>query len=145
MTRPDMTLDNTPLIQEVRKPPWRPHALREWCSNVFLLQEQQFIRRCHVVMTMYMKTRFLLRAWPPLWSTGQSSYLQIERSRVPFLVVTDFLRSSGSGMGSLSLVRITEELLEWKSSGSGSRKSWLTAVGIRCADHTTPSIRKSLH
>jgi hypothetical protein len=31
--------------------------------------------------------------------------------------------------GPLSLVRITEELLEWKSSGSGSRKSRLTVVG----------------
>jgi hypothetical protein len=39
-------------------------------------------------------------------------------------------------------VGTTEELLEWKSSGSGSRKSRLTAVGIRCADHATPSIRK---
>jgi hypothetical protein len=37
----------------------------------------------------------------------------------------------------LSLMRITEELLESKSSGSGSRKPRLTAVGIRCADHTT--------
>jgi hypothetical protein len=44
--------------------------------------------------------------------------------------------------GPFSLVRITEKLLEWKSSGPGSRKSRLTAVGIRCADHATPSIRK---
>jgi hypothetical protein len=43
----------------------------------------------------------------------------------------------------LSLARITEELLEWKSRGSGSSKLRLTAVGIRCADHATPSIRKS--
>jgi hypothetical protein len=35
----------------------------------------------------------------------------------------------------LSLVRITEELIEWKSSGSTSRKTRLTAVGIRRADH----------
>jgi hypothetical protein len=47
--------------------------------------------------------------------------------------------------GLLSLVRISEELLEWKSSGSGSRKPILTAVRICCSDHTTPSIRKSLH
>jgi hypothetical protein len=47
--------------------------------------------------------------------------------------------------GSLSLMRITQELLEWKNRGSGSTKSRLTAVGIRCADHTTPSIRKSWH
>jgi hypothetical protein len=44
----------------------------------------------------------------------------------------------------LSFVRITEELFEWKSSGSESRKSRLTDVGIRCADHATPSINKKL-
>jgi hypothetical protein len=43
----------------------------------------------------------------------------------------------GLERGPLSLVRIIEELLEWKSSGSGSRKQ-NTAVGIRCADHATP-------
>jgi hypothetical protein len=47
--------------------------------------------------------------------------------------------------GPLSLVSITEELLEWTSSDSGSRKSRLTAGGICCADHATPSIRKSWH
>jgi hypothetical protein len=44
--------------------------------------------------------------------------------------------------GPLSLVRITEELLEWKSSSSRSRKPRLTAVAIGCAGHATPSIRK---
>jgi hypothetical protein len=34
-------------------------------------------------------------------------------------VLPDFLRSSGSGTGSLSLVSTIEELLEIKSSGSG--------------------------
>jgi hypothetical protein len=48
----------------------------------------------------------------------------------------------GLERGPLNLVRITGELLEWKISGSGSRKSRLTAVGIRCADYATPSIRK---
>jgi hypothetical protein len=33
--------------------------------------------------------------------------------------------------GPLNLVSITEELLEWKSSGPGSRKPILTVVGIR--------------
>jgi hypothetical protein len=51
----------------------------------------------------------------------------------------------GLERGPLSLVRIIEELLEWKSSGSGCRKSRLTAAGIRFADHATPSIRQSLH
>jgi hypothetical protein len=35
----------------------------------------------------------------------------------------------GLEWGPLSLVRIIEELLEWKSSGSG------------CADHAIPSVR----
>jgi hypothetical protein len=51
----------------------------------------------------------------------------------------------GLEWGPLSLVSITEELLEWKSSGSGSRKPRITAMGIRCADHATPSIHKSWH
>jgi hypothetical protein len=37
---------------------------------------------------------------PPLWSSGQSSWLQILRSRVRFPALPDFLRSSGSGTGS---------------------------------------------
>jgi hypothetical protein len=56
-----------------------------------------------------------------------------------------FWEAVGLERGPLSLVSITEELLEWKSSGSGSRKQRLTAMGIRRADHTTPSIRKSWH
>jgi hypothetical protein len=47
--------------------------------------------------------------------------------------------------GPLSHLRIIEELLEWKNNGSGYRKPRLTAVGIRCGDHATPSIRKSWH
>jgi hypothetical protein len=37
---------------------------------------------------------------PPLWSCGQSSWLQIQRSRVRFPALPDFLRSSESGTGS---------------------------------------------
>jgi hypothetical protein len=67
----------------------------------------------------------------PLWSSGQSSWLQIKRFRVWFPALPHFLRSSGSGTGST-------QLLEWKSSGSVSRKSRLTAVGFRCADDANP-------
>jgi hypothetical protein len=56
-----------------------------------------------------------------------------------------FWEVEGLEWGPISLVRISEELLEWKSSGSGSIRSRLTVVGIRCADHATPSIRKSWH
>jgi hypothetical protein len=37
---------------------------------------------------------------PPMWSSGQSSWLQIQRFRVRFPVLPDFLRNSGSGTGS---------------------------------------------
>jgi hypothetical protein len=37
--------------------------------------------------------------WPPLWSIGQSSWLQIQRSRVQLPALSDFLRGSGSGKG----------------------------------------------
>ena len=47
-----------------------------------------------------------------LWSSGQSFWLQIHRSRVRFPALPDFLSSSGSGTGPLSLVRSIEELLE---------------------------------
>jgi hypothetical protein len=40
------------------------------------------------------------RLRPPLWSDGQSSWLQIQRSRFRFSLLPDFLRSSGSGTGS---------------------------------------------
>ena len=36
----------------------------------------------------------------PLWSSGQSFWLQIQRSRVRFPALSDFLSSSGSGTGS---------------------------------------------
>jgi hypothetical protein len=38
--------------------------------------------------------------WPPLWSSDQNSWIQIQRSRVRFPALPDFLRSSGSGTGS---------------------------------------------
>jgi hypothetical protein len=37
---------------------------------------------------------------PPLWSNGQSFWLQIQRSRFRFPVQPDFLMSSGFGTGS---------------------------------------------
>ena len=36
---------------------------------------------------------------PPLWSSGQSFWLHIQRSRVRFLALPDFLSGSGSGTG----------------------------------------------
>ena len=45
-------------------------------------------------------TSFRHTSGPPLWSSGQSFRLQIQRSRVRFPALPDFLSSSGSGTGS---------------------------------------------
>jgi hypothetical protein len=79
----------------------------------------------------------MLTRSPPLWASGQSSWLQIQRSWVRFPALPDFLSSSLSGTGS------TQELLERKSSGSDleSRKygrgyphSLFAKVGTNFAD-----------
>jgi hypothetical protein len=56
---------------------------------------------------------------PPLWSSGQSSWLQIRRSRVRFPGTTRKKEVVGLERGPLSLVSTTEELLGSNSSGSG--------------------------
>jgi hypothetical protein len=42
----------------------------------------------------------VMYVWPPPWSSGQSLWLQIQRSPVRFPALPGFLRSSGSGTGS---------------------------------------------
>jgi hypothetical protein len=63
--------------------------------------------------------KLLLVKGPPLWSSGQSSWLQSQRSRVRFPALSDFWKVVGLEQGPLSLVSIIEELLVGKSSGSG--------------------------
>jgi hypothetical protein len=66
-------------------------------GNIFFNQE---IENLHSLMR------------PPLWSSGQSFWLQIRRPRVRFPALPDFLRSRGLERGPLSLMRTIEELLE---------------------------------
>jgi hypothetical protein len=57
-----------------------------------------------------------------LWSSGQSAWLQIQRSGFDSRRYQIFWVVVGLVRGALSLVSTIEELLERKSSGSGSRK-----------------------
>ena len=52
-----------------------------------------------LVVNKYSVTKKKLK-YSPLWSSGQSFWLQIQRSRVRFPALPDFLSSSGSGTGS---------------------------------------------
>jgi hypothetical protein len=56
---------------------------------------------------------------PPLWSSGQGSWLQIQRSGFYSLRYQIFWEVVGMERGPFSLVSTIEELLERKSSGSG--------------------------
>jgi hypothetical protein len=77
---------------------------------------------------------------PPLWSSGQSSWLQIRRSGFD---CRHYKKNVvGLERGPLSLVSTTEELLDRKVAAS-VYKIENTAVGIRHADHVAPFIRKS--
>jgi hypothetical protein len=78
---------------------------------------------------------------PPLWSSGQSSWLQIQESRVRFLGTTK-KKVVCLERGPFSLVSTTVELLERKVAAP-VYKTENTAVGIRHADHVAPSLLKS--
>ena len=82
---------------------------------------------------------------PPLWSSGQRFWLQIQRSRVRSPALPDFLSSSGSGTGSTQPREVKlRSYLNKKSSGSRFRKQRLTAVGTRCANRVTPLYPQNL-
>jgi hypothetical protein len=61
----------------------------------------------------------LLESWPPLWSSGQSSWLQMQMSGFDSRRYHIFWEVVGLERGPLSLVCIVMELLGRKDSGSG--------------------------
>jgi hypothetical protein len=73
----------------------------------------------------------IMRRWPLLWSSGQSSWLQILRSGFDSQRYQIFWEVVGLEWSPLSLVSTTEELLERKSSGS--------SLEIREYSHRDPS------
>jgi hypothetical protein len=79
-----------------------------------------------------------------LCSSGQSSWLQIQRSGFDSRHYHSYLEVVALGRGPLSLVSKTEELLGRKCSGSGLESREYGRRG-RHADHVAPSIHKSWH
>jgi hypothetical protein len=68
-------------------------------------------------MNIYQFQTGFLSARPPLWSSGQNSWLQIQRSGFHSRRYQIFWEIASLERGLLSLVGTTEELLERKSSG----------------------------
>jgi hypothetical protein len=92
-----------------------------------------------------------VNAWPPLGSSDQSFWQQIQRSGFDSRRYQIFWEVVGLERGPLSLMSTIKELLERKSSGSGLENRddgrrdpsrWPhvtpTAVGIRHAGHMSP-------
>jgi hypothetical protein len=59
------------------------------------------------------------KKWPPLWSSGQSFLLKIQRSGFGSRRYHNFRKVVGLERGPLSLMNTIQELLERKSRGSG--------------------------
>jgi hypothetical protein len=77
-----------------------------------------FRRNANVTYTCSLFLSHFDQKRPPLWSNGQSSWLQIRRSRFDSRHYQIFREVLGLKRGALSLVSVIEELLGRKSSGS---------------------------
>ena len=86
----------------------RCHSIkyRNWSTRLKHLQEQH--------TSIYGVLRIMAQ-----WSSGQSFWLQIQRSRVRFPALPDFLSNSGSGTGFTQPREVNWGATWIKSSGSG--------------------------
>jgi hypothetical protein len=83
------------------------------------MRTKGFVTRRHNNCEVTETFSFIYRTWPPLWSSGQSSWRQIQRSGFNSRHLQDFWEVVGLERGPLSFMSTIEELLERKSSGSG--------------------------
>jgi hypothetical protein len=127
--------------------PWGSVALttRHLSENLALTSPTSCARSVGIVRYRTQATEFFNIVYniPPLWSSGQSSWLQIRRPGFDsqHYQKKKVVRLEG---GPLSLVSTTEELIDRKVAAP-VQKTENTAVGIRHADHVAPSISKSWH
>jgi hypothetical protein len=84
--------------------PWHAAVWPELLSSFLLILRSFNINSAPpnglIKLTQFMQYRRLSVHRSPLRSSSQSSWLQIQRSRVRFPALPDFLRCSGSGTGS---------------------------------------------
>ena len=76
-------------------------VLRLLCQYYSTIPPYCFSYRPYTVLDVNVTTKLKIPVMlPPLWSSGQSFWLQIQRSRFRFPALPDFLSSSWSGTGS---------------------------------------------
>jgi hypothetical protein len=92
-------------------------AIGERHTFSFTKRLQYFVHHTSQAQKLFFAMHWSSR--PPLWPSGQSSWLQIERSWVDSRRYQIFWEVVGLKRGPLILVSTTEELLWRKSSGSG--------------------------
>jgi hypothetical protein len=91
------------------------------CILLMLEQHQRAWASQHTAISNFINVYSMLR--PPLWSSGQSSWLQTQRSRIRFPALPDFLSSSGSGTGSTQ-PREDKWGDTWKKSSGSGLENW---------------------
>jgi hypothetical protein len=92
---------------------WAGNCFSGWFPNARCVVNAYI---CQSKITLNNRVSFNYRSWkgqgPPLWPRGQSFWLHIQRSRVRFPALPDYLRRRVLKRDPLSLARTTEELLE---------------------------------
>jgi hypothetical protein len=84
----------------------------DWSMKIWNFALKNFVN-------IYIYIYIYIKIWPHLWSSGQSSWLQIQTSWFNSRRYQIFWEVVGLERRPLSLVNATEELLGRKSSGSG--------------------------
>jgi hypothetical protein len=99
---------------------WPSCPCRAWCRDTVTHHPRHPLFKNVIVKVSAQKyCLYSSSPRPPLWSSGQSSWLQIQRSGFDSQNYQIFWELVGLERGPLSLVSTTEELLGRKSNGSG--------------------------
>jgi hypothetical protein len=100
-----------------------------WCPTYILIMWVNFD-----FLLCYSFIKESANIWPPLWSSGHSSWLQIQRSRFDSRRYQIFWEVVGLERRPLSLVTITAELLESKVAVPGLENLTSPTSGGRSID-----------
>jgi hypothetical protein len=121
-------------VEESRPPLWSG-GQSSWVQNGDVL--------CFLWGTNWIYICYVEESRPPLWSSFQGFWLQIQRPGLNSLPYQIFWEEVGLEWSPLSLLSLTDELLERKSSCSGSENRDYGRRGSAALTTRHPSIRKS--